>query len=153
MFIVNPGFYAPVNRIKKIIAVVLYVKTENIVAEQAIEQFFAPGENAESLPVGPGYMPELHDFQIRPAVSQKARQQRKMIVLNKNNCRIAFGLLKHGIAKALIDAFIYLPVAAGKMRPRVDNMAQGPERFIGQAIIISILFLAGKPDTSEHIFG
>ena len=75
-----------------------------------------------------------------------------MIVLYKDYCRIAFGLFKHGIAKALIDGFICLPITAGKMRPRIHNMAQGPERFIGQAIIIAIFFLPGKPDTPEHIF-
>ena len=62
---VDQSFQVPVDGVEEVLAVVAEVEAEQIVAQQAVEQFLLPRKRPERLAVRPGNMPELRDDKIR----------------------------------------------------------------------------------------
>ena len=60
------GFQAAINAFEEIVAVVLNVEAQQVVAEQPVQQFLGPGANAEHFVIGAGDVPELGHDQVRP---------------------------------------------------------------------------------------
>ena len=57
---------AAVDGFEEVVAVVLHVERQQIVAEQAVENLVLPRADAERFAVGPGNVPELDDHEIGP---------------------------------------------------------------------------------------
>ena len=75
LFLVDPGLDRAVDGVEEVLAMIAQVKAEQVVAQQAVEQLFLPGEDAKRLAVGPGDVPELGDDQVGIALLEIARQQ------------------------------------------------------------------------------
>ena len=63
--VVNPCFDLAVDRIQEVLAVVMNVEAEQVVAQQSVKQLFSPREGPEDLAIGPGNVPELGNDQTR----------------------------------------------------------------------------------------
>jgi hypothetical protein len=57
-------FQNAVYCVEKILAVIAQIEPEQIIAQQAVEQFLFPGKTTQHFRIGPGDMPELRDDQI-----------------------------------------------------------------------------------------
>ena len=75
LLMVDPGLDGAVDGLDEVLAVISEMKTQEVVAEQAVEQLFLPGKNAKRLAVGPGNVPELGDDQVGIALLEIARQE------------------------------------------------------------------------------
>jgi hypothetical protein len=53
------------------VTVLREVEAEEMVAQQALEEFSPPGTGPVQLPGWPGNMPEVHDRQIRDVLSSE----------------------------------------------------------------------------------
>src|SRR4029077_1903163 len=119
--------YAPlhdaVGRLEEVIAVELGVEAEDGAAEQAVDDLFAPGTNAEGLGVWPGDVPEGNDGRLRQSLPYHAGQKSEMVVLHKHDRVVLGRLLHHGVGEALIHGDIVLPVALAENRPDESDMA------------------------------
>src|SRR5262249_1313752 len=70
--------------LKKIIAMVLDVKTDDIGAEHALEQLPLPWANSEGLGIGPRYVPKNRDAGVRAAHLDELREEREVVILDEN---------------------------------------------------------------------
>ena len=64
MLPVDLGFQRAVDGVQEVVAVVLDVEGQQVVAQQAVENFLLPGADAEHLGIRPGNVPELDHDQI-----------------------------------------------------------------------------------------
>src|SRR5581483_4490860 len=75
MLNVDHRFDAAVYRVQEIGAVVLKMKPEEIVSQQAVQEFFAPWKHAKHLAVGPRNVPELGHDQLGIPLFEHPRQK------------------------------------------------------------------------------
>ena len=73
---VDAALQCAIHRFKKVIAVVLGVEAEEVVAQHPIENFAWPTGREELLGIRPGNMPELRDDQVGPRVLEQSRGSR-----------------------------------------------------------------------------
>src|SRR5262245_55884369 len=85
---INPRLDATVDRFDEVLTVVGYVEAKHVVAEQAVDELFVPGEGAEDLAVGPGNVPELGDDKSGIPLLQHSRKQGEMKVLDEDESRL-----------------------------------------------------------------
>src|SRR5262245_44614885 len=82
----------------------------------------------------------------------QAGKQGKVIVLNQDECPFrARNLIENGLRKLLIDVFVTLPIGGAKNGTRVSNMAEGPNSFVREAIVVALLILLRKPDAAQGV--
>src|SRR5258706_12282094 len=81
---------------KKIVAMGLNVKADEIGAEQPVNQFALPGADAEDFGIRPGNVPEDGDASVRPGFLDHARQQREMIILDEDDGGLSAFHLRNG---------------------------------------------------------
>ena len=74
------------------------------------------------------------------------RQQGEVVVLDQHDRVVAAGLGDHRVGEALVDRPVGLPVALAEHRPHVRDVAQRPEAFVGEAVVVALLLLLGQPD-------
>ena len=151
MLAIDAAFDEAVDRLEKIVAMELGVESEDRAAEQAIDNALLPRADAEGLGVGPRNMPERDDRRLRQALPDHPRRQREMIVLHQHDRILGLGLLGDGIGEALVDLLVLLPVAFPELRPHERDVAQRPETFIGQTVIIAVLLLLRNPDPPKRV--
>ena len=106
-----------VHRLQEVVAVVLDVESQQVVAEQAVEDFVLPGADAEDLAVGPGDVPELQHHQVRPGLLEHPRQQGEVVVLHEDHGRPARHFFEHGVGELAVDAAVVFPVGGVEARP------------------------------------
>src|SRR6267142_4056595 len=78
-------FDGTVHGREEIIAVRLNMKTNQISAQQAIDQLTLPRANAEDFGIGPWNVPENGDAGVRPGFFNHAREQGEVIILGQDN--------------------------------------------------------------------
>ena len=100
----------PVHGLQEVVAVVLGVEPEQVVAEHPVEQFVGPRADAERLRVGPRDVPELRHHQVRPRGLQQPRQEGEVVVLDEDERRAALRFLKHGRGERLVHPAVGVPV-------------------------------------------
>ena len=103
---------------------VLQVKPQKIISQEAIQDFRTPGADAEDLIVGPGNMPELGHHQVRLSGFEHLGQQGEMVVLNENDG--APGIDYFGqdhFGKLTVNRFIRLPLFRVKAWTAVSHVA------------------------------
>ncbi len=112
---VEPRLKRAVHRLQEIVAVRLHVETDQVGAQQPVQQFALPGADAERFRVRPRDVPEDRNPGIRPPLLDHARQQSEMIVLHKNHRVLSSGhLLQCGIGELAIHLLVLLPVGGAK---------------------------------------
>ena len=85
-------------------------------------------------------MPELADDDVGPRVLDESRQQREVVVLHEDDRRPIADLFEHRVGEAPIDAHVLLPVALVELRARVGDVAERPERVVGEAVVVALFF-------------
>ena len=79
------GFDGAIDGGKKIVAVGLNVKTDEIGAEQPVDQFALPGADAEDFGIRPGDVPEDGDASVGARFLDHAGKQGEMIILDQDD--------------------------------------------------------------------
>jgi hypothetical protein len=117
----------------------------------AVEQRGLIRTDAEPLGVGPRDVPEGQDRRARQAAAQHLRHQREVIVLHEHDRIVAVHFGDHRVGEALVDLLILQPVAAAEDRVRMRLMAERPQRFVREAVVVALLFLLGEPHAPQQI--
>src|SRR5215469_1177230 len=96
---------------QKIVAMSLNVETEEISPQESVEQFALPWTNSEGLGIRPGDVPEHGYARIGTSLLQQSRQERKVVVLHKNDRmpHIA-NFTRDGVRESNVHALIVVPV-------------------------------------------
>ncbi len=148
---VDPRFEDPIHGVHEVVAVELGVEAQDAAAEQAIEQFGAPGADREGLRVRPGDVPEGDHRGLRQPFADHARQQREMVVLHQQDRVGRAGLLRHRVGELAVHVVVVLPVTGAEYRPHVGDVAQRPETLVGETVVIACLLLGGEPHPPEPV--
>ena len=140
------------STVQKVVAVQRNVEADQIGAQQPIQQLRLPWADAEGLRIGPGNMPEDGHARVGPGVLHHPRQQREVIVLHKHHgVFAALHLFEQRIGKPLVHALVALPVGGAEDGPRVRDVAQRPQPFVGKAVVVLRLFFRGKPHPPQRV--
>ena len=145
-FAIHFRLHAAVYRVQKVLAVEAQMKSEQIVAQHTVQQFFLPWETAQNFRIGPGYMPELGNDQVRIAFFQHPRQQCEMKILNEHESGRIACFFQYCACKNLIDLSIRLPVFRSKGRPRENNVTKRPQRLVCEAVVVALFLAPVEPD-------
>ena len=130
----------------------LYVKTDDVGAEEAFEKLPLPGADAKRFRIGPRNVPEHRHARVRPLLFDQPRQQRKVIVLNEHERLIGvLHLLQHRFGEHLVHALVLLPVGGAERRTRMGNVAERPEPFVRKAEVVAVLLRFRQPDAAQHV--
>src|ERR1700685_1494344 len=141
---VDSRLQSAVHRLKKIIAMRLDVKSNQVGAEHSVNQFPLPRADAKRLRVRPGNVPEDCNPSIRTFALNQSRNEREMVVLQQQQRLLEIGhLFERSIGKLLIDLAISLPVRRTEDRASVRDVTQRPQPFIREAEVITFLFFFG----------
>ena len=119
-------------------AVLRRLKADDAAAEQSFEHFVLIRTDREALGVRPGNVPERENRRARKATPQHSRHEREVIVLHEHDRIVAAGFGGHRVREALIDALVLQPVAAAEDRMRVRQMAERPQRFVREAVVVAV---------------
>src|ERR1700730_16244690 len=104
MIPVNASLKHTIYGAHEIVAVSLDMKSDEICTQQPIQQILLPRTYAESLRIGPGYVPEDGDFGGRHPFLDHARKQSEMVILDEDD-RTAFSgdLLRKCVGESSVD--------------------------------------------------
>ena len=114
-FPVNPSLDEAIHSFEEVVAVELRMKAQDRTSEEAADDLFLEGANAERLGVRPRYVPEGDDRGARQPLFQQARQDRKVIILHEDDRLLRRRLPRNRIGEQLIDFVVRLPVRLAKM--------------------------------------
>ena len=81
----RPAPQRPLGALQEITAVLLQMETKEVVSQQALQQFPAPGTGTVNLPGGPGDVPEMHHGEIRNTLAEEGRAERQVVILEPDN--------------------------------------------------------------------
>ena len=104
VLVVDARLERAIDGVEEVVAVILDVKAQQIVAEQPVQDVLAPRADAERLAVRPRNVPELADRHVGPRLLDESRQQREVIVLHEHHRAIVADLFDHRIGEAAVDA-------------------------------------------------
>ncbi len=152
MLVVDARLERAIDGVEKVVAVILDVKAEQIVAEQPVQDVLAPRADAERLAVRPRNVPELAHRHVGPRFLHEARQQREVIVLHEHHRAIVAHFLDHRIGEAAVDAHVLLPVGLVELRPRVGDVTQRPQRVVGAAVVVALLFFGRSATRGASVY-
>src|SRR6185369_12825604 len=83
-FVIDFRLHRAIDAIEEVLAVITKMESQEIIAEEAFQQFFLPGECLEYFGVRPRNMPEVRDDQVAViALLQYPRQQAEVIILDE----------------------------------------------------------------------
>src|ERR1700758_1420600 len=107
----DPRFQRAIHGLEEIVAVGLDVKTNQVRAKQAVEDFTLPRADSECFWIRPRNVPENRHSRVGTRFFNHAWQQSKVIVLHKDQ-RMLRGLnfLQHRISKLPICVLIAFPI-------------------------------------------
>src|SRR4051812_14136495 len=112
---------------------------------------FCPRADLEDAGSRPGDMPEGDDGAERQALVNHLRRQREVIVLDQHDWRAAGRLVADGAREARVDGAIGGEVAGTEHPRHMDAMAERPECFVGETVVIAPLLRIVEPDTPQSI--
>ena len=151
-FPLDAALHSVIHRFKEIVAMILNVKTHQVCAEQSIHEFALPRTDSESLCVRPGDVPKDGHARVGPFSFDHARQQGEVIVLREDEWLLRIrDLLEHRIREFAIDLLVMFPILRAKDRPRVRDMAKGPESLVRKAEVIAVFLLSAEPHAPKRI--
>ncbi len=82
-----------IDTFEEVVAVVLGVEAEQVVAEQAVQNLPRPRADQELVHVRPGDVPEVGDGQIGPGFLEQTGQQGEVIILDEDQGRTVLRFL------------------------------------------------------------
>lgn len=96
-------------------------------------------------------MPEQHDDRLRQAFAHHLRHQRQVIILDQHHRTRARGFGHHGLGEAAVDPHVMLPIGAAESRLDVGAVAQRPQAFVGQAVVVAGDFVLVQPQAAQTV--
>ena len=143
MLVVCARLHHTIHRGKKIMAVKGNMESDQVRAEEPIQQLGLPGTDSECLRVGPRNVPENRYACIGSGPLHETRKQSQVVILHKyHRLRAVLHFIQQRIGKPPVHTLIALPVGGAKDGPRVRDVAERPEPLIGEAIVVlRLLFL------------
>ena len=148
---VDARFEEPVHGVEEVVAVELRVEAEDAAAQQAVEHGLGPRADPQPLEVGPGDVPEGDDRGLRQLLADHPRRQREVIVLHEDDRVVGVDFLDGGLGELAVHRLVLRPVLRAEYRPRVRDVTQRPQAFVGEAVVVAALFLLGQPDAAQQI--
>jgi hypothetical protein len=134
------------HTLQEIFAVLLEVKAEEIVPQQALHQLSPPGADPVHLPGRPGDMPEVHDGEVGDALSEVSRGEGQVVILDPDGGGHALAFLGDRLGEALVRILVMVPVGRLEHRPFQLKVAEGPQRAVREAIIEAPHLGFAEPD-------
>ena len=142
----NSGFQNVINSFKKMITMILSMKSDQISSQHTNEYFPLPWTNAKGFRVRPWDMPENCNFSVWFFTFNQLGKQREMKILYQNKWLLFIScFLQDYFCKILIYFFIILPIIISEYWTRMRNMAKRPQTFIRKPIVKMPFILLGKP--------
>ena len=127
------------------------VEAEDVAAEQPLEQLALPRTDAEGFGIRPRNVPEHDDRRARQPLANVARHEREVIVLHEHDRVLGLRLVDHGVGEAPVHQLVVLPVGAAEHGPHVRDVAQRPDPFVGEAVVVAFLLLLRQPDAAQRV--
>jgi len=127
------------------------VEPDDAAPQETLEQLLAERADAESLRVGPGDVPEGQDGGARQALADEPRRQREVVVLHQDDGVLAVGFRADRVGEAAVHLLVMLEVLAPEAGPRVRDMAERPQAFVGEPVVVAPLLLRGEPDPADRV--
>ncbi len=109
------------------------------------------GQTRNDFAVRPRNVPELAHRHIGARLLHESRQQREVVVLHEHHRAILANFLDHRIGEAAVDAHVLLPVGLVEFRTRIRDVTQRPQRAVGAAVVIALLFFGCQPQPLQRV--
>src|SRR5579872_4203471 len=144
---VNTGFNNAVDRLQKVRTVRLNVESDEVRTEKPVYKFALPRADAECLRIRPGNMPENSDAGVGTTQLDHAWQKREVVVLQQDH-RPAdiFHFFEQCVSEFPVDVLIVLPIAGTEQWTRVRDVAERPQTFVGESVVITLFFFFREPN-------
>src|SRR5262245_38163959 len=113
------------------------METDDGAAEQAAQDFLAPGADAEGLGIRPRNMPEGNDGRARQLLANELGQKREVVILHQDHRIVGLSFLHHRFGELLVGPYIIFPVGSTKNRALMGDMAKRPETFVRETVVVS----------------
>src|SRR5690606_22425063 len=124
------------------------MEAEQIVGEQAAQQLVTRLGKAEDLHRRPGNVPEVRQGEVRSASANVFRRKREVIVLEPDGGIRAAHLVEDSLREAAIHTSVALPVASAYAREVGAQVAERPEKLVGEAQVVAVDVVVGEPDAA-----
>ena len=145
-------FQRAIYCLQKIVAMGLNVKTDQVCGQQSVEKLALPGTDTECLRIRPGNVPEDCNAGVRPLLLDHLRQQSKVVILNKQGRLFRAGhLVQHRFGKLPVHLFIMFPILGSEQRPRMRDMAERPQAFVSEAVVVAFFFIFVEPYAPQRV--
>ena len=142
---VDAALQKPVHARHEIIAVKLRMKSDDAASQHPFHNLLLPGTNSKTLGIGPGNVPEHQHRGLREAFANQPGHQREMIILNKDDGIVGIHFLARRIGELPVNFLVISPVFAAKYRACMGQMAERPEPFVGEPVVVALFLFLGKP--------
>jgi len=74
-----------------------------------------------------------------------------VVVLHEDDGALVADLVDDGVGEAPVDLDVLPPVVFVEDRPRVGDVAERPERAVGQAVVVALFLAVGQPDATQRV--
>ena len=127
------------------------VEADQVVGEQSFEDLGAPRQDPKHLGIRPRDVPEHEHLEIRTPFLDRGGGERQMIVLDEHESRLVADLLERGLGESPVHLPVSLPVFESEARPHVGDVAQRPQRRVGEAGIVARVVLTRQPYPPQRV--
>jgi len=80
------------------------------------------------------------------------RQQREVIILHQDHRPLrVFDLLQQGLGELAVDCLIPLPVHVAKDGSGMRDVAERPQAFVGEAVVIAFFLFLRQPHPAQRV--
>src|SRR5689334_3311465 len=111
------------------------MESENTRPEHPLEEFFAPGANAEAFGVRPGDMPEHDHCCPRKPFANEPRHETEVVVLNEDDRVIRVDFVAERVREFAVHGAVVFEVRATKDWTRVCDVTERPESLVREAVV------------------
>ena len=132
-------------------AVLRCLESDDIGAEQALDQLPSPRTDSQDSPVWPGNVPEGHDRVPRAVVPNHPGHEREVVVVDEHHRGVASDFIAHGCREPPVHHAVIVEITGPKDRLHVYVMAQRPESFVGKAIVVAAVLIAGDRNVPQAV--
>ena len=80
-----------------------------------------------------------------------AGSKREVVVLHQHDRVFAARLGDHRVGEALVDRLVELPVGFAEHRPHVRDVAERPQPFVGEAVVVAVFLLGRQPEPAQRV--
>ncbi len=83
--------------------------------------------------------------------AQHFGNEREVIVLDEHDRIVAVRFGDDRVGEALVDFLILEPVGTAEDRMRMGQVAQRPQRFVREAVVVALFLFLGQPDAAQQV--